>query len=385
MRLTAEIIGQLTFIIVILCSCIISAAFMLFSPVAESTNAKIVTHYFSLFFLLTCFAFCFYLFRPFIPELISIVIANLFFISNLYALKFGLHWRIKQHHHLHKDPIVISHILIFMALQVLLYFSFDDSQLARSINHSLNAIYILATMINIIWYDKSRPPTFGEKSLKIAIYFAIICFLVVPVAYVFIPNNYQYMSVLLLLQVLSVLIMMGGLQSLLMSDTINRHYELSIRDPLTGIYNRRFFFDQVKNCHLDIDKEPHSIIMCDIDFFKRINDNYGHDIGDLVIVEIANLITRHTGERGIAARFGGEEFTILLHNHGLKMGLEFAEELRNLIRGIRVNTHKGQIRITASFGVAEVWDIPDIDLTIKLADQALLTAKANGRNQVFSG
>ncbi|MDC2890318.1 GGDEF domain-containing protein [Psychrosphaera sp. G1-22] len=105
----------------------------------------------------------------------------------------------------------------------------------------------------------------------------------------------------------------------------------------------------------------------------------------MVIVEIATLITRHTGELGIAARFGGEEFTILLHNHGLKKGLDFAEELRHLVRAIRVNTHKGQIRVTASFGVAEVWDIPDIDLTIKLADQALLAAKANGRNQVCAG
>ncbi|MDO6719660.1 GGDEF domain-containing protein [Psychrosphaera sp. 1_MG-2023] len=383
--MTAELIGQLTFIIVILCSSIISAAFMMFSPVAESTNAKIVTRYFSLFFFLTCFAFCFYLFRPFIPELLSILIANLFFLGNLYALKFGLRWRISQYHHIHQCPKAITHISIFVVSQVGLYLFLDDSQLARSTNHALNSIYILATSLTIIWHDKTRPPTFGEKSLKIAVYFAIMCFVTVPIAYVYIPNNYQYMSVLLLLQVLSVLMMMGGLQSLLMSDTINQHYELSIRDPLTGIYNRRYFFDKVKDCHMDFDKEPHSIIMCDIDFFKRINDNYGHDIGDLVIVEIATLITRHTGELGIAARFGGEEFTILLHNHGLKKGLDFAEELRHLVRAIRVNTHKGQIRVTASFGVAEVWDIPDIDLTIKLADQALLAAKANGRNQVCAG
>ncbi|MDC2890319.1 diguanylate cyclase [Psychrosphaera sp. G1-22] len=154
--------------------------------------------------------------------------------------------------------------------QVGLYLFLDDSQLARSTNHALNSIYILATSLTIIWHDKTRPPTFGEKSLKIAVYFAIMCFVTVPIAYVYIPNNYQYMSVLLLLQVLSVLMMMGGLQSLLMSDTINQHYELSIRDPLTGIYNRRYFFDKVKDCHMDFDKEPHSIIMCDIDFLNAL-------------------------------------------------------------------------------------------------------------------
>lgn len=383
--MTAELIGQLTFIIVILCSCIISAAFMMYSPASESNNANVVTNYFSLFFFFTCFAFSFYLFRPFIPESISILIANIFFIVNIYAFRFGLLWRVKAHIHLYQSKAALSHIGLFVVVQMLLYVFLVDSQLARSINHAANSIFIFIISLPLIWTDKTRPPTHGEKSLKVAVYFAILCLSIVPLAYVFIASHYQFLSVLLLLQVLSVLLMMGGLQSLLMSDTINKHYEMSIRDPLTGIYNRRYFFQRVKDCFLDVDKEPHSIIMCDIDFFKRINDTYGHDIGDEVIVEVAQLITRHTGKLGTAARFGGEEFTILLTHHGLKRGLEFAEELRNLIRGIRVNTHKGQIRITASFGVAEVWDIPDIDLTIKLADQALLTAKANGRNQVCPG
>jgi diguanylate cyclase (GGDEF)-like protein len=279
----------------------------------------------------------------------------------------------------------MAHISFFVAGQMTLFWLIDDSQFFRSINHAINTVAVLAMSIGLIWHEKSRPPTFGEKSLKTAFYFSNLCLLIVPIAYVLISNNYQYMSVLLLLQVLSVLMMMGGLQSLLMSDTIDRHYELSIRDPLTGIYNRRYFFEMVKDCPMDREQDPHSIVMCDIDFFKRINDNYGHDIGDQVIIEIAHLITKHTGTSGIAARFGGEEFTILLYKHGLAKGLDFAEELRDLIRGIRVNTEKGQIRVTASFGVAEIWDLPDIDLTIKLADQAMLTAKSDGRNRVCSG
>lgn len=359
---------------------------MLFSPIASSSNDKVVTSYFSLFFLFTCFAFSFYLFRPFIDEFLSIIIANIFFIANIYALRFGLLWRIKTHIHIFQCQTTMAHIAVYVCIHGCLYWLIDDdSQFLRSLFHATNSIYLLIISMKLIWRDHTRPATYGEKSLKIAFLFAIFCFVVVPFAYILIPNSYQYMSVLLLLQVLAVLMMMGGLQSLLMSDTINRHYELSIRDPLTGIFNRRYFFEKIKSSSTDDRTHQHVVIMCDIDFFKRINDNYGHDVGDNVIVEIANVITKHTGDRGIAARFGGEEFTIMLFKKDLKYGLLFAEELRNLIRAIRINTLKGQIRVTASFGVSEVWDIDDIDLTIKLADHALLNAKSNGRNQVYAG
>ena len=180
--------------------------------------------------------------------------------------------------------------------------------------------------------------------------------------------------------------MIMGIQSLLLGDTIKQHYESSIKDPLTGIFNRRYFFETIKT---DITSNEidaiYSIILCDIDHFKLTNDKYGHDIGDEVLKIVAQSLKNTTGEKGIVSRFGGEEFTVLVNNYGLQDAAELAETLRMSVSNICVPSDYGNIKVTASFGVAEVWDLQDIDATIKLADDALFRAKANGRNQVCIG
>lgn len=156
----------------------------------------------------------------------------------------------------------------------------------------------------------------------------------------------------------------------------------AITDPLTGIFNRRYFEDNiVKEAERSLRlKQPFSLISMDLDFLKKINDTYGHQFGDLAIKTIANVLKREARSIDIPARIGGEEFNLLLpgvDSHGAAIA---AERIRKSIESQVLDTIGG---ITASIGVATFLEHSDrIDELIELADQAMYKAKVNGRNQV---
>ncbi|MFW5431602.1 MAG: GGDEF domain-containing protein [Methylophilaceae bacterium] len=155
-------------------------------------------------------------------------------------------------------------------------------------------------------------------------------------------------------------------------------------DVLTGLNNRRAFFDTapklLKQCHK---KElPASIIMFDVDYFKKINDKFGHAGGDFALQHVAELLKRKLRRSDIRCRFGGEEFAILLPNTSLEEANATAEKLRELIASTPIVYSRKEIPITASFGVANIGET--IDEVLNNADHAMYRAKNNGRNLVHS-
>lgn len=156
-------------------------------------------------------------------------------------------------------------------------------------------------------------------------------------------------------------------------------------DVLTGLNNRRAFFDKAPNlmryCH---QKElPSTIIMFDIDYFKKINDEFGHAGGDVALQHVADLLSSNLRKSDISCRFGGEEFAILLPNTNLQEAVMTAEKLKALIASAPVTFSRNKvIAMTASFGVADVGET--IDEIINNADQAMYNAKNMGRNLVFA-
>ena len=160
-------------------------------------------------------------------------------------------------------------------------------------------------------------------------------------------------------------------------------------DALTNIGNRKHFEEKAKEYHRNYEKMGHDLclILCDIDFFKKFNDNYGHQIGDQVLKVVAHVIKKELGLRGAAARFGGEEFAILLPKVKLGDGIELAEKIRKVIseRIIKNKTTGANFgRITMSFGVASVHPGISVDDLIQKADSALYLSKSSGRNMVQS-
>lgn len=159
----------------------------------------------------------------------------------------------------------------------------------------------------------------------------------------------------------------------------------AIRDPLTSLYNRRYYEEEVNKKILEAKakQQPFSVLMLDADLFKRVNDTFGHKIGDKVLIEIANVMEKALRENDIIARYGGEEFVVFLPNINADQGRGVAERLRESIGASVVYSDEEQpVRFTVSIGVSSS-DISDnVDTLIKTADEALYKAKQNGRNRV---
>jgi len=154
-------------------------------------------------------------------------------------------------------------------------------------------------------------------------------------------------------------------------------------DYLTGIYNRRFFFEKLnetiefkkKSSYPDI-----GLILADIDFFKKFNDTYGHDVGDLVLKEFSRTMNESLPEGDIIARVGGEEFCFIVKCESMEYLKKIAEKLRESCESIKITNLKANI--TASFGATIYKNSDTIDSFMKRVDLGLYEAKENGRNQV---
>ncbi|WP_166787195.1 diguanylate cyclase [Cryobacterium sp. TMT2-23] len=164
--------------------------------------------------------------------------------------------------------------------------------------------------------------------------------------------------------------------------------EESTHDSLTGLYNRRFL-DASFARELTLAErsgEPVSVIMCDLDHFKRVNDRYGHQAGDEVLRAFGELMKQHARASDIFYRYVAEDFLMVLLGLASEGALERAEQLRSALAKLTVEHGDGRIRVTASFGVATFpADGRSSDALIAAADGALYTAKAARRNQAQSG
>jgi diguanylate cyclase (GGDEF)-like protein len=157
---------------------------------------------------------------------------------------------------------------------------------------------------------------------------------------------------------------------------------LAKTDSLTGLLNRRAFFEKAEEMCVPLHADSKlSAIMFDIDHFKRVNDTYGHGVGDTVLVAIAAEAMRVCT---LAGRLGGEEFAILLDGTELPDAIKVAERLRRSIAALDTNIDGEILKVACSLGVDE-WQFGDtIDDLLRRADSALYDAKAAGRNRVVA-
>ena len=162
---------------------------------------------------------------------------------------------------------------------------------------------------------------------------------------------------------------------------------LASRDPLTGCYNRRALFDIVEDMFRDMARKNADMvcIMVDIDHFKSINDRFGHAVGDEAIRMVADTLNTCEQASVVVGRYGGEEFCVALPFTNLARGKEVAESLREKIKSAAVTLSGQQLRLTASFGVADVQsDTASISQLLENADEALYLAKEAGRDRVVA-
>jgi len=164
--------------------------------------------------------------------------------------------------------------------------------------------------------------------------------------------------------------------------------ELSNRDGLTGLYNYRYFREKLRERYLESVryKIPLSIMVIDIDDFKKINDTYGHLAGDMVLKELAKILTLNVREVDIVARYGGEEFVILLPHVNLRDTEVIANRILKQVEAKEFIYDLNVIRATISIGVSSIHDKPvkDENELLKYADEALYLVKNSGKNRVYA-
>ena len=160
---------------------------------------------------------------------------------------------------------------------------------------------------------------------------------------------------------------------------------LIVKDSLTDLYNRRYCNQNLKNISEQYIKtgEPYTIAIADIDFFKKVNDTYGHTAGDEVLVSVAQIMKKSMAGKGFAARWGGEEFLLVYTGCDMETTLTYLEMLVEAIREMRVEYDDKAIKITISIGVA-TGNGDSVDKVLCTADDRLYHAKKEGRDRVVS-
>lgn len=162
----------------------------------------------------------------------------------------------------------------------------------------------------------------------------------------------------------------------------NKLQEKSTIDFLTGLYNRSFFneFMKLQIQQFVEDKNPFSLIIADIDFFKKVNDSYGHIVGDVVLSKVAQLFKESLPKDAIVSRFGGEEFVVVLPKTEQDEAIKVAKSLN---RRVSKQYFEQVGHITISLGVSTVQMMDTLETILERADEALYYVKRNGRNNVF--
>jgi len=158
---------------------------------------------------------------------------------------------------------------------------------------------------------------------------------------------------------------------------------LSQIDPLTNTFNRRRISQSLEYLHQQDPHNPYAVVLLDLDHFKSINDQFGHHMGDNVLIAVSQELNDQIQKHDLVGRFGGEEFILILKHASLPKAYQIAERCRTTIEALVISNDEGQsIHVTASFGIAQSHHGLRPQQVLSQADKALYAAKASGRNQI---
>ena len=279
-------------------------------------------------------------------------------------------------------------ILLLLFLGIQSYFViFKDVFLFKTITQSAFQIVVFALSIYYL-LNNSHKSFVGAARFMASIIFVLILLLIVriiilignPPDNLFEHNDINSASLLIIF--ISSFLMTSGFIMMVCQRLYHDLHRSANTDVLTHLLNRRAMMHQLEisiNQFYRSDRE-FAIILIDVDFFKRVNDVYGHDGGDIVLIHLAQILQTKMRKADSACRWGGEEFLILLPDTTLKQAHELAERLRFYVE---TNPTSSNIQITISLGIAVISQHGNsVESLITAADHALYAAKKNGRNQV---
>ena len=229
---------------------------------------------------------------------------------------------------------------------------------------------------------------FRKGILYMTLFFIVIIFILFGLDNTFYPDDFKLRIVLSLLLVTFLASVYEYLREATFQrmNTLSKQLEeASHHDHLTQVYNRRGIHKELETAciHYNTDNKNFSLIICDIDYFKKINDNYGHVTGDEVLKKVASEIKRIIRKDDVLARWGGEEFLVLLPNASMEAAYEVGEKIRKSIENTSFKYDNHTIAMTVSIGIAEKDNELPISDIISQADAHMYRAKKEGRNTIY--
>lgn len=234
------------------------------------------------------------------------------------------------------------------------------------------------------------PLIIGIVSLGMFVYFKITIDYDAPPVYVFEDNDIiktlqfanAFIGVFVMFCASIANIMFREYMEFQLVDQRETFKELASIDPLTNLYNRRAMNETIKDIRrrCRTPKSKYVIGIGDIDDFKKVNDTYGHDVGDKVLVYVSNLLISEMPEGGYAARWGGEEFLFIIPESSIEEGLVFTEKIHKSLRAHVFEIEDCEFGVTMTFGISVGIQVDKIDSIITKADKRLYKGKNNGKN-----
>lgn len=341
--------------------------------------------YFRGYFLFSAVGFISFGLQILAPEyrLLAVLASDAAFLGALYLLHAGFCVRNASASVLLRTGVFSAHALLLAAMQTAQVMFVDLDWLGVLVSAANFSAIHVGTLLVV--GRRIRRGNLAERFSWAALVYALFAVAVLsPLSYLLAGNLIHYYDSMVLTQLSTQVVLLGGIYASYLYDAVERHYEESMTDAMTGLHNRRYFHDAARRLLSSASRHdfPVSVIIADIDHFKKVNDTYGHDVGDRALQAFARSLLNAVRTEDVLARFGGEEFVVLLPRTGAAQACQVAERMREACAGIRVPTRRGEVSFTASFGVASVDDFTDVDVAVKLADSALYRAKADGRNRV---
>jgi diguanylate cyclase (GGDEF)-like protein len=273
-----------------------------------------------------------------------------------------------------KNYLLWSIVVFFTILPVIIHFNLKEE--LQRFSTFIWSLYLIPNIMIMILYPK------WKVIAGTALFFSVFKY----TAYFFEEDSISKIEVLALILesfVNGVLLFVISYLHLRHNKLLKQMQKLIIIDSLTGVYNRRYFNIYMEKTIALSQRinSPLTLIMIDIDYFKKINDNYGHLCGDEALKHISEIIRRNVRNSDAYVRFGGEEFVIILPNTHLDEGQILAERIREAVEQSEFTYNNEHIHISISMGIS-LYEGEKIEGFIEKADKALYRAKENGRNQV---
>jgi diguanylate cyclase (GGDEF)-like protein len=365
-----------------------SGAFLLLISIEKLPYPhNISKQYFLYSFVFSLMSYVGFISRIWFSLSFSVFTTNLFYLLSAYSVYYGLKQRYRLPLSLRSSIYFILHILLFSILQVAFALHDDKGLLGLRIRFLAgNLEFIFLLILVLLWRYRDKYHR-GESVLFYSVCYVFISIALLLFMYYWKTVPVYYMGWAFTVQITMAFALLGGFYALFLNDLSLKYYFEAIHDGMTGLHNRQYFHNTIAQCSfINITPSPLCILMCDLDHFKQINDNFGHACGDEVIITFAKMLTQHLRKQDLCARYGGEEFIVLLKETDLSKALVIAERMRQATCAIQLSAPFSTVRITARFGVAEMKNshqlnehLPDL---IKAADTSLYQAKAEGRNRV---